>query len=97
MGLEHVRAPLAIIWAFSFQPNSEEKEQPTVGVAGRCSAPLKVRTEILPSEEAQARMAPSSWGAHDTELTGTTTSRVSGMVGVEGDGTNRTPCAASAP
>jgi hypothetical protein len=32
-------------------------------------APLKVRTEILPSEEAQARMAPSSWGAHDTELT----------------------------
>ncbi len=31
--------------------------------------PLKVRTEILPSEDAQARMAPNSWGAHDTELT----------------------------
>jgi hypothetical protein len=26
--------------------------------------------EILPSEEAHARMAPSSWGAHDIELTG---------------------------
>jgi hypothetical protein len=30
---------------------------------------LKVRTESLPSEDAQARMAPSSWGAHETELT----------------------------
>jgi hypothetical protein len=28
-----------------------------------------VRTEILPSEDAQARMAPNSWGAHETELT----------------------------
>ena len=28
-----------------------------------------MRTEILPSEDAQARMAPNSWGAHDTELT----------------------------
>lgn len=30
---------------------------------------LNVRTEILPSDEAQARMAPSSCGAQDTELT----------------------------
>ena len=30
---------------------------------------LKVNTEILPSDDAQARMAPSSWGAQDTELT----------------------------
>ena len=52
------------------QSNFEEKEQSAVGVAGWGTAPLKVRTEILPSEEAQARMAPSSWGAHDTELTG---------------------------
>ena len=33
------------------------------------TVPLKVRTEILPSEEAQASIAPSSCGAHDTELT----------------------------
>jgi hypothetical protein len=34
------------------------------------TAPLKVRTKIVPFEEAHARIAPSSWGAHDTELTG---------------------------
>ena len=31
---------------------------------------LKVRTEIFPSEEAHARIAPSSWGAQETEFTG---------------------------
>jgi len=30
---------------------------------------LKVNTEIFPSEEAQLRIAPSSWGAQETELT----------------------------
>ncbi len=40
-----------------------------MGGSSSSTAPLKVRTEILPSEDAQARMAPSSWGAHDTELT----------------------------
>jgi len=30
---------------------------------------LKVRTEIFPSEEAQARIAPSSCGAQETEFT----------------------------
>ena len=30
---------------------------------------LNVKTEILPSDDAQARMAPSSWGAQETELT----------------------------
>ena len=30
---------------------------------------LKVSTDILPSEEAHASMAPSSWGAQETELT----------------------------
>jgi len=82
MGLEHVRAPLAIIWTFSIQPELEERAVYSV-------APLKVRTEILPSEEAQARMAPSSWGAHDTELTGTTMFRVKGMAWVKG-GSGRT-------
>lgn len=31
---------------------------------------LNVKTDILPSEDAQARMAPSSCGAQDTEFTG---------------------------
>lgn len=30
---------------------------------------LKVKTESFPSDDAQARMAPSSCGAHETELT----------------------------
>ena len=30
---------------------------------------LKDKTESFPSEDAQARMAPSSWGAQDTEFT----------------------------
>ena len=30
---------------------------------------LKVKTETLPSEEAHARIAPSSCGAQETELT----------------------------
>ena len=34
------------------------------------NALLKVRTEMVPSEDAQARMAPSSCGSHDTEFTG---------------------------
>ena len=93
MGFEHVRAPLAIVWAISIQPELEEKEQFHSSVA-----PLKVRTEILPSEEAQARMAPSSWGAHDTELTGTTVPRVNEMVQVGGGfGAYQTQCVASAP
>ena len=30
---------------------------------------MKLRTEIFPSEEAQARIAPSSCGAQETEFT----------------------------
>lgn len=30
---------------------------------------MNVRTEMVPSEDAHARIAPSSWGAHETELT----------------------------
>ena len=30
---------------------------------------LKVKTDSFPSEDAQARIAPSSWGAQDTEFT----------------------------
>ena len=30
---------------------------------------LNVKTETLPSEDAHAKIAPSSWGAQDTELT----------------------------
>ena len=78
---------------FQFSPSWKKKEQFHSGVA-----PLKVRTEILPSEEAQARMAPSSWGAHDTELTGTTVPRVKEMVQVGGGfGAYQTQCVASAP
>jgi hypothetical protein len=31
--------------------------------------PLNVSTESLPSEDAHASIAPSSWGAQETELT----------------------------
>ena len=31
--------------------------------------PLNVSTESFPSEEAHARIAPSSWGAQEMELT----------------------------
>ena len=40
------------------------------GTVRRRHVLLKVRTEMVPSEDAQARMAPSSCGAHDTEFTG---------------------------
>jgi hypothetical protein len=83
MGLEHVRAPLSIIWAFLIQSELEERAVYSV-------APLNVRTEILPSDEAQARMAPSSWGAHDTELTGIIMFRVKGMDGASEGGSGRT-------
>ena len=76
MGLEHVRTPLSIIWGFSIQSELEERAVYRV-------APLNVRTEILPSEEAQARMAPSSWGAHDTELTGIIMFHVKGIAWVK--------------
>ena len=35
-----------------------------------CNALLKERTEILPSDEAQARIGPSSCGDQEIELTG---------------------------
>lgn len=31
---------------------------------------LKVSTDNFPSDEAHARIAPSSWGAHEIEFTG---------------------------
>lgn len=69
VGFEHVHTPLTIICAFDSVRFWREGAVRS-GEAGWSIAPLKVRTEILPSEEAQARMAPSSWGVHETELTG---------------------------
>jgi hypothetical protein len=69
VSFEHVRAPLAIICAIDSVRFWKERAVRSE-TAGWHITPLNVRTEILPSEEAQARMAPSSWGAHDTELTG---------------------------
>ena len=44
----------------------------STGIRGgpyRCYVLLNVKTESLPSEEAHATIAPSSWGAQLTELT----------------------------
>lgn len=53
MGIENVCAPFPIICGVRAKPHSQI--QSTHG-----GIPLKVRTEIFPSEEAQARVAPSS-------------------------------------
>lgn len=51
--------------------------------------------ETLPSDEAQARIAPRSWGAQATELTGEESERIKVVVG-END-TYRKQCATYAP
>jgi len=43
---------------------------PSNMAASHVPSSLNCRTEILPSDEAQARMAPSSCGAQEIELTG---------------------------
>jgi len=53
MGIKNVCAPFSIICGVRGKPHSQIQST-------RGSIPLKVRTEILPSEEAQARVAPSS-------------------------------------
>ena len=57
---EHVRAPLAVVCGASAAWFEAQVAWDVL---------LNERTEILPSEDAHARIAPSSCGAHDTEFT----------------------------
>jgi len=61
VSIENIRVPLTVIW-----------ERTSINLdkhADTRSALLKVKTESLPSEEAHARIAPSSCGPQETEFT----------------------------
>lgn len=61
MSVKDVRAPLAVICTHSMSADARRSKEG--------DALLKVSTEMVPSEDAQARIAPSSCGAQETELT----------------------------
>ena len=63
MTVENVGSPLTVVCA---QPGISVDE---LGILEDRYRLLKERTEIFPSEEAQARIAPSSCGAQETEFT----------------------------
>lgn len=61
VAIEHIGTPLVIVWSavLGCMECGHVKQ----------NLLLKVNTESFPSEEAQARMAPNSCGAHETEFT----------------------------
>lgn len=63
VAIEDISAPCTVIWKSLILATLARES------IGSKNSLLKESTDTFPSDDAHATIAPSSWGAHDTELT----------------------------